>query len=357
MAGEFLFHDPENPNEKIDEQISTHGSIADQLRQRGYSTGAFSPNPHASRFYGLDSGFDSFEDFLETSDRREVFRTFLDRLRSGDLVEGLRLTANLSGYSIPGFGNQSIPLRAYKSDVVDWARNAEEPWFLWVFMLEPHSPFRPTRSYRQISFPRMLWLNLVWSNLFDRDPSEDELDVLRDLYSDAVRMTADSIGQFYRELQEMDPVVVLHSDHGEAFGEHGTFGHDEALFEENVRVPLAILNIPTTGTVESPISLTEVPALVRDIADNGDVDPDDYTFDTAVSRVPAHSVAVRSETEKLVCGDWTRSYDLETDSSENSPVENPSLRESTGLKRFVTHQTERDTLSNVVSEPETHSEL
>jgi len=170
-------------------------------------------------------------------------------------------------------------------------------------------------------------------------------------------MTADSIGEFYRELREMDPVVVLHSDHGEAFGEHGTFGHDEALFEENVRVPLAILNIPATGTIDAPISLTEVPALIRDIADDGDIDPDDYTFDTAVSRVPNHSVAVRSETEKLVYGDWTRSYDLDTDPSENTPVENRPLGRSTRLKRFVLHQMERGALSNVVSEPEIHSEL
>jgi hypothetical protein len=126
---------------------------------------------------------------------------------------------------------------------------------------------------------------------------------------------------------------------------------------ENVRVPLAILNAPTTGIVETPISLTEVPALVRDIDENRDIEPADYTFDTAVFRVPNHSVAVRSEAEKLVCGERLWRYDLEADPCETSPVENPPLRDSTRLKTFIGHQMERESRSTALSDPDTNSEF
>jgi arylsulfatase A-like enzyme len=53
------------------------------------------------------------------------------------------------------------------------------------------------------------------------------------------------IGDFYRELEDQgladDTVVMITSDHGEAWGQHGIFFHGESLYDEEVRVPLFVL--------------------------------------------------------------------------------------------------------------------
>lgn len=350
VGGEFLFHSSRDSNLEIRNQIYTHGSIASQLSQKGYETIGFSPNPHASRYYGIEHGFDHFEDFLKSPNQWTAVKLFLERLMSGDLVEGIRIAANISGFSIPGFGNQSIPLRAYESQAVSRIKNVNEPWFLWLFMLEPHSPFRPIKEYREISLLRMLWLNLLWSHLLDRKLSDRELDQVRKLYEDSVRMTSDAIGQFYSELTDQNPVLILHGDHGEAFGEHGSFGHGKSLYDENIHVPLAILNIPTSGKIEKPISLKEIPAMVAEIAETGEVDPTRHTNKVAIARVPNHSLSVRDRAEKYIFQDCILRYCINTDPTENNPMKVDSKWISDDLVTYLYHQRERRLIGEIMFE-------
>jgi arylsulfatase A-like enzyme len=347
LVGEFIFHDEENSNEYVRTQIQCHETLADCLSHTGYSTAGFSPNPHASRYYGLDSGFDVFEDFLESDDKSEVIGRLADRFSSGDLVEGIRLAANALGLSIPGFGNQSIPLRAYEPDLIRWVENTEQPWFLWTFMLEPHSPFRPTKKYRQTSLLRMLRLNLIWSNLYERNPTAAELAELRGLYNSAVRMTADSVGRLYSKLESYNPVVIIHSDHGEAFGEHGDFGHTNQLYEENVHVPLAVLNSPNSGRVQEPISLTKIPEMIAEIGTTGAISPETYTRDTVFSRIPGHSVSARRLSEKIIADGKLSNYNLLNDPKEQNPKTTNNTRP---LREFISHQTELMEIKNAASD-------
>jgi arylsulfatase len=62
-----------------------------------------------------------------------------------------------------------------------------------------------------------------------------------------------------------DPTIVVHGDHGEAFGEHGTYGHEPYLHEENVRVPL-VVDSEIDGTVSDVTSLRRLPELLETLA-------------------------------------------------------------------------------------------
>ena len=61
--------------------------------------------------------------------------------------------------------------------------------------------------------------------------------------------------------------VIITSDHGEAFGEHGSIGHSFSMYLEEVAVPLVILSpAPPAGrVVENPVSLRDLPATVVDL--------------------------------------------------------------------------------------------
>lgn len=65
-----------------------------------------------------------------------------------------------------------------------------------------------------------------------------------------------------------DTLLVLASDHGQAFHEHGVFGHAQDLYEETVRVPLIMAGPPITpGRVESVVSTRQIaPTLMAMVA-------------------------------------------------------------------------------------------
>ncbi len=66
-------------------------------------------------------------------------------------------------------------------------------------------------------------------------------------------------------------VVIITSDHGESLGAHGVFGHGNALYRNQIRVPLLIIvnapGLPAGTRVSHPVSLRDLAASVLDFAD------------------------------------------------------------------------------------------
>jgi membrane-anchored protein YejM (alkaline phosphatase superfamily) len=124
-----------------------------------------------------------------------------------------------------GFSEESIipggREHAHARQVIDpllerLGRAGPEPLFAYAHMMEPHAPY--DRGARKGS---------------NRDRYESEIAV-----SDA------EIGRVMKLLLQRFPdraVLIVSSDHGEAFGEHGTFYHTKTVYEELLRVPLFIM--------------------------------------------------------------------------------------------------------------------
>ena len=94
-------------------------------------------------------------------------------------------------------------------------------------------------------------------------PSSDADDV-RTLYDAAVAYVDRELGRFFDELKQRDiyddAFVLLTSDHGEAFFDHGTYGHAKTLYQELTHVPLVVKwpgNAPT-GRVDTPVSHVDI---------------------------------------------------------------------------------------------------
>jgi arylsulfatase A-like enzyme len=92
----------------------------------------------------------------------------------------------------------------------------------------------------------------------------------RDCYDDCIAFIDEQLGRLLDELKRQgildNTVVVITSDHGEAFGDHGHFGHVLSLYLDVTGVPLVILSpgAPAGRVVESPVSLRDLPATVVD---------------------------------------------------------------------------------------------
>ena len=92
----------------------------------------------------------------------------------------------------------------------------------------------------------------------------------RDCYDDCISYLDDQLGQLLDRLESQDllddTLVIITSDHGEAFYEHGTFLHGNSLYLEEIAVPLVIISsdAPAGRVVTQPVSLRDLPATVID---------------------------------------------------------------------------------------------
>jgi len=313
-------------------------TIAEWFDRQGYATGAFTTNPYTGTHTAFARGFDRFEDFMGGGEgalmRTAAHVPVLSELKHlVTLVRGDRA---------------SMRWTDYYDEIVEWARSAPEPYFLWVFLLDTHTPYLVDEPFRERSNRAgmyyhnwRLWMAKKW---LDGDGDSLDRDRLVDLYDDATRSVDAFLGRLLDDLGGTDPAVVVHADHGEAFGEHGTYGHQATLYEENVHVPLVARGASAddggatssaTGAVETPVSLTQVPAIVRAVA-NG-VDPGEAAVEGTAGRragtVIANTwdgakVAVRTTARKYVAtlGPGTADiqheevYDLRSDPAERENV-------------------------------------
>jgi arylsulfatase A-like enzyme len=136
----------------------------------------------------------------------------------------------------------------------------EEPFFFFVHTFEPHSDFSllpyeaPGTNRRTIAdlfgvedFGRRNGRSAS-SFLISLDRGEiprrpKDAQILRATYEAGVRYLDQAIGSFFNQLRSSgvwdQMLIVVTSDHGEEFDEHGGFGHGP-LYEEIIRVPLLI---------------------------------------------------------------------------------------------------------------------
>lgn len=130
-----------------------------------------------------------------------------------------------------------------------WLSSAPtEDLFVWVHLLSPHKPYAPPPEFATGR----------------RAASTRGLDVNSDNYDGEVRYTDHLVGRLLRAIDAHvglnHSIVILTSDHGEEFGEHGMADHGHSLHREVVHVPLIISapGLPGGKRVDSPVRLIDV---------------------------------------------------------------------------------------------------
>lgn len=92
-------------------------------------------------------------------------------------------------------------------------------------------------------------------------------------YDSNIRFIDDEIKRLLSRLRPED-IVVLFSDHGEEFWDHGGFEHGHTLYDELLHVPLIIRANGLTGRISEPVSLLDLAPTVLDLAGIGADDLD-----------------------------------------------------------------------------------
>ena len=265
-------------------------TLATVLRESGYATGAFSAaNPYISPRFGYEQGFEVFRDFLDFDPKpaqnavsaepapgdsargrlNESIRSFAGALRLSGLYNELYFQYCMK--IAPAVDSVDALRRYPAADIlVDHAQSwlasvGQRPFFLWLHLMDPHSPYYPPPAAfreltgRDIEPGRARYLNEYW-NRSDLTASglRGKRDEVVGLYDAGIRNVDRQIARLVDSLKQThswdDCVFVLTADHGEEFLEHGGRYHPPVhLSEEIVRVPL-LIRIPEARGKKVPAS-------------------------------------------------------------------------------------------------------
>ncbi len=247
-------------------------TLAEALQAGGYQTAAFVSWVYVGRSFGFGQGFDHFRELINR-----------DRVRmasGGGAYRARYVTHEVAAWldaHIRAQGGASADGRPADAQGI-------EPLFLFVHYFDPHMDYAPPQPYDTMFDPAyrgpakgthryLSRYNRYFPVPPDTIPARDRDHVVA-LYDGEIRYTDDSIG---RLLEAVDSrlgldrcVVVLMSDHGEEFGDHGSMeGHGWTLYDEVLHVPL-ILRLPRgrhAGTVvDRPVELIDIAPTVLSLA-------------------------------------------------------------------------------------------
>jgi arylsulfatase A-like enzyme len=196
--------------------------ISEVLARAGITTAGFHSNPYISTYFGWNRGWDVFYDSMQDKVGEKT-----PYIKAKEINR--KVDAWLSSY---------VQAEAYK------------PFFLWVHYMDVHEPYIPDRKYIDVVDPslqmteeEMFWL--FKEVLLKRDVSDrGKVGILRKLYCAHVLEVDDALKDFFGILEKWNVLkeswVILTTDHGDEFGEHGGLSHDGKMYSELVHVPLII---------------------------------------------------------------------------------------------------------------------
>jgi arylsulfatase A-like enzyme len=230
----------------------TEPGLAKILQQHGYATGGFSANFLLSKGMGFAQGFDRYQVFADP----------------------------------PKPGNMFFKARAEQvnHEALAWLDTVRgqgtAPVFLYLHYMEPHFPYMPPKQFfdrilaqrsnplaeRQVVYDMFFIHRDRW-----RQTDESTVAVLRDMYDGEVMNIDAQMRSLFSDLGSRGfldhSIVVITSDHGEAFLEHGKTSHGNTLYNEVIHVPLLLLisGQPNRMDIRQPVSLVDLGPTLLDL--------------------------------------------------------------------------------------------
>jgi arylsulfatase A-like enzyme/Tfp pilus assembly protein PilF len=266
-------------------RLDDRPTLATRLKAAGYQTRAIVGAFVLDRRFGLDVGFDEYDDRI-ARDPQAMDQLQADR-RANDVID--RALALLQSTA------------------------TDRPWFLWVHLYDPHAPYDP--------------------------PADARARAGGDGYNGEIAFTD---AQLQRLIDAVDKrpdsartATILLGDHGESLGEHGEPTHGMLVFEPALLVPLVIKGpgVPVSNRTDATSTVDIMPTALaiagepaesaagRNLLGPPDPDRESYSesqYPTVAGWTPL--TALTQDRWKLIVADRPMLYDLATDPKEQSDL-------------------------------------
>lgn len=313
-------------------------SLPEILQKNGYSTAAFTSNAFHTHPYGYHKGFDIYYDGLEK--KRGLVLGILDSIR--------RKNENVAIMIRWVFGKLKITLSPFinlKLSPKDPYTNAEDilalasqyigktngKFFLWVHIMDAHVPY--PNGDEKITTKMLLHCK------GDYEFTDEEIIELQKQRMGQIRYIDKKIGDFINKLKEDNlydnSYIIICSDHGEEFLEHGNLGHEDKLYDELIHVPLVtnMGNGKFNGLCENldiAPTIVEIAGIEQPKIFMGKAlgTKKEEIFAEVLDVFSGHNkVCVRTKKWKLIYNSDTNStelYDMEKDPKEKTDISAPN---------------------------------
>lgn len=180
-----------------------HPTLAGIFKQRGYRTAAFVAAFVLDSRFGLDRGFDVYDDEM----------------------------ANVSVKTDPLHWER--PANVVTDRALAWLEaNKSGPFFCWVHFFDPHGPYTPPKGYPPTYDGEMAFMDTQIKRL-------DEW--------------------LTRSGRKDNTILMVIGDHGESFGEHGEDGHGIFLYNTSIHVPLLVAH---PGLITKPMRVPQTVGVI-----------------------------------------------------------------------------------------------
>jgi choline-sulfatase len=220
--------------------------LSEHLQDQGFATGGFIANGYVSDRFGFDQGWDDYTNYIREAKSTEAKDVFEE---AGSWIE------------------------AHK----------DGRFFAYIQTIDPHVPYDPPGKYLQMYDPSEYGGQVrprMTGDLLEkakRNPPQVVFDAsdkrrLQALHDGEITKHDHFFGAFLERLSELglaeDTLVVVTSDHGEEFNDHGSWGHGHSVYQELLHVPLMFRlpgRLPGGTKVGDAVSTLDVSATVTDL--------------------------------------------------------------------------------------------
>lgn len=177
-----------------------HLTLATMARNASYTTAAFVGSKAVGRVFGINQGFDTYDDQMPSRGQEEG--------------------------KLPGvFPERRAAVTTDRA--LEWLKqHGRERFFLWVHYYDPHEPYEPLEPYK---------------SQYPNDP-----------YSGEIAYTDEQVGRLLDFLDQQNlrdrTLVIAVGDHGEGLNDHGEGTHGIFIYDDTLHVPLIIAGPGVTAS-------------------------------------------------------------------------------------------------------------
>ncbi len=176
-------------------------TLATRLKGLGFATGAFVGGFPLDQRFGLNAGFDAYDD------------------RIGE-------TGSTVDFALPERRADAVV-----SSALAWTETQPNKWFAWVHVFDPHAPYQAPEEF---------------ARRYDSDP-----------YAGEVAWTDYALGPLYDRLASLPrkTLIIVTADHGESLGDHGELTHGIFAYEPTLRVPLIVAELGASAPAAKGVTI------------------------------------------------------------------------------------------------------
>lgn len=224
--------------------------ISEEMRERLVATGAFIANGYVSGKFGFERGWDRYTNYIREGKKTDAEYVF--------------------------------------KDAIEWIEKVKDRrFYAYIHTIDPHVPYSPPKEFLELYdkqpyhgpvVPRKTAYHLEDIKKDKFRPTQRDKDRILALYDGEISYHDKYFGKFLQKLETLglmeDTLIMVVSDHGEEFWDHGSVGHGHQIHQELIHVPFLLI---WKGTIPEKVR-------VADNHDHGCMVP--TTFDAMGLKAP-----------------------------------------------------------------------